>query len=381
MATLLGRALRLAKGPSRESGESGERRPAPRPTNAVLVVGAGAVGAVIASALAAADCEVAFLLKPSRAKALAGDAITLSTLCRPLHAMLQRSRSAARHSFRVFGSTAAAATARKWDVVILAVAAPALRDRAWLAQAVSLAPDGVLVFVAGGVAGSEYGLLGEAGATQAQLCQLGFTCIAWQPPLLRPGEAAPAAAAATPRLETHYVAPGPLLLAGQAAPALAARLRVGGLGCSLVASVDAELLHADAVLLPLCCALEVAGWSFAALRRDAALRGLCAGAARECLAVAHKSVGASLLWWLAPFFVRGWLLWLLALLAPFALPFDIEAYLHTHFGAKGAVNGQTRLFLEGFSASGGGSRAMPRLGALRTRNARWEAAAKGCKAD
>jgi len=123
-----------------------------------------------------------------------------------------------------------------------------------------------------------------------------------------------------------------------------------------VASV-ADLVFADAILLPLCAALSCVGWSFSRFKADAELRALAAAAARECIFVAQRSAGPSLMWRLLAPFVRGWLLCLIVMVAPLVLPFDLEAYLAHHFGAKRGVSGQVDLFLTAFAdeAKGGGA--------------------------
>ena len=334
----------------------------------ILVVGAGAVGQVLGAALAERH-EVAFLLKPSSAAAAkAKDGFSMAVRRLPIRLLLQFQRPHLRHKgLAVFVKPEEAAASGSWDVVILAIAAPALRDEQWLCSLVDSVVqmygvdnmDGhttTLCFVAGGVAGSERELLLRAGAHPAQLAHIGFTCIAWEPPLVplsAGGGAIPGSGAvADSNTTVEFVSASPLLLSGPKGHVqpLAAALRAGGLPTSVVTNVDKELGYADAVLLPFCCGLEAAHWSFARLRRDAHLRALTAGASRECLAVTQATVGRSLLWMLVALFLRAWTIYLILLLAPLVLPFDLEAYLRQHFGLKRGVHGQTSLFLDAFGS-------------------------------
>ena len=160
-----------------------------------------------------------------------------------------------RCSCRAYDSVGAALVDGPWDAVVLALAAPALRGSGdepapWLQDLLSATNTAAstLVFVAGGVAGSERSILLAAGAAEQRLLQLGFTAIAWQAPLPPLSASAPSAPSGPPS-HIECVVPGPLLLAGPAprAAMLAAALRGGHLPCDAVRSVE-DLLFADAVV-------------------------------------------------------------------------------------------------------------------------------------
>ena len=319
----------------------------------VLIVGAGATGQVIGAALAAQSDKVAYLVRHSSA-----DTLELCVTKLPMRSLGQFRSREWRSTCASYSSVSAVLSAGiAWDAVFLAVAAPALRG-AWLPELLRGCQTAVIIFIAGGVADSERSHLIASGATEGRLLQLGFTAIAWQSPLpaLHASLSAILASptAAVPPAKISCVTPSPLLLAGPAiATELAKALHAGGVPCTAVRSV-ADLVFADCILLPLCAALGCVGWSFARLRANGELRTLAAATSRECIGVAQKtSAGPSLLWRFLVHFIRGHLLFLILLLAPLVLPFDFEAYLAHHFGAKHGVSGQIDLFLDAFDKESG----------------------------
>eukprot|EP00966_Prymnesium_polylepis_P237179 5485329-Prymnesium_polylepis.1 len=89
-------------------------------TSKVLVVGAGAVGQVLAVAFAKSGCEVGFFLRPGAA---AASSLTLRVSRLPMRVLAQWRGHEWRCSCRAYDSVDAAIVDGPWDAVVLAVAA------------------------------------------------------------------------------------------------------------------------------------------------------------------------------------------------------------------------------------------------------------------
>lgn len=346
-----------------------------------LIVGAGAVGRVLASHLIRGGATVAFLVRRlEHAQYLTANPIELHQL--PLTPFGGRA-AVSTHRVATHASVEDARAAGPWDVIVLAIPADALRSLVGL----STIPCHAVILLAAGLEDRRFvseTLLGAA-PTAPAVVEGGITFIAWQAPLPRerfpaiPPPAAPAAAGAGVAAPVAYVVPGPFLFStarGCQQPrvlgALCRALRVGGLGCKVVPSVGAELAPAEGFLMPWLVALEVCAWDWGRLRRDRELLALLARAARESMRIttmAHSS-GPSCLVGLVIGLVRGWVLSIAMAIAPMLFrPFDIERYIEFHFQK---VGGQTVLFIDGIVNTGkAAGLATQALEQLRARNPRF----------
>jgi 2-dehydropantoate 2-reductase len=300
----------------------------------VLLVGAGAVGQVYGRHLQKGGARVAFFVKPKYAEE-ARRGFTMYPVARR-----DRWEPVRFEGFDVVTDLEAVA-ARRWDQVWLCVSSTALQGD-WLAPflaAAGAAGQGTLVTLQPGLLDRQ--ALAERWPEQRLVSGL-ITLIAWQAPL--PGHAEPREPGVA--YWFPFGTPNPFGGPPDLARDVADALRVGG--CPAVVSEDVARPGAlgSSALIPLIAGLEVAGWSFAALRGDPIL-AIAAAAGREAARVAAAHVGGSA--GPAPLLLRPGLVRPLIPLLPKLVPFDLETYLAYHFTK---VGDQTRLMLATYAARG-----------------------------
>ncbi|MGH6612823.1 ketopantoate reductase family protein [Sphingomonas sp.] len=289
----------------------------------ILVVGAGAVGAVYGWHLHRAGHEVHFFVKAQYA-----DAVSAGF---KLHQLGRRATQRQEWSgLQVVTDTAEVARAR-WDQVWLTMSSDALRGEL-AAQLLAAVGTATLVCLQPDLEDADY-VRGRVGAPEQVVRGL-ITLISYQSPL--PGTEGPDGIA-------YYLPPfarTPFSGSPQRVRDVVEALKAGGMSASAVANVATVAAGATALMQPLIAALEVNQWRLASLPASEALRmGLAA--VREALAVAQQATGART----GRFrpLLRPWIWRLLLPLAERLLPLPLEPYLHYHFSKVGA---QTRLMLE-----------------------------------
>jgi len=288
----------------------------------VLIVGAGAVGQVYGRHLAAAGAEVCFYVKPKyRAELESGVSMHRhKLLCKPELVRFE--------DYTVVSSDAEVA-ATTFDQVWLCISATALRS-GWLDPFLAACGDAVIVNFTPGLEDRAY-LLARLPEERVVSGMIPF--ISYQAPL--PGESLAEGVA-------FLLPPGsPIALSGPEAAARAAAeaLSKGGCPARVVPNVPATTSMASAVMMPHIAALEIAGWSFAELRRGSLLAET-AEAAAEFLAIAAAYHGVEPPGSLKA--LRPWVMKAGLSLAPHLMPFDLEVYLRYHFTK---VGDQTRAML------------------------------------
>jgi 2-dehydropantoate 2-reductase len=300
----------------------------------VLLVGAGAVGQVYGRHLQKGGARVAFFVKPRYADE-ARRGFTMYPVARR-----GRWDPVRFEGFDVVTGLDAVA-ARRWDQVWLCVSSPALAGD-WLApflEAARAAGVGTLVTL-------QPGLLDRQALTalwpDERLVSGLITLIAWQAPL--PGHAEPN----VPGVAYWFPpgAPNPFGGPPDLARNVADALRVGGCPATVSEDVARQAALGSSSLIPLIAGLEVAGWSFEALRRDPIL-GIACAAGREAARVAAAHVGGSA--GPGPLLMRPGLVRTLVPFLPKLAPFDLETYLAYHFTK---VGDQTRLMLSTYAGRG-----------------------------
>ncbi len=304
-----------------------------------LVVGAGAVGQVFAHHLARGGAEVALLVKPAHAAALR-EGMTLYRLRRsgPVRERLQ--------GLRILTAPSQAADTR-WDQVYSAVSSAALRPATWFAELARATGDATIVFLQPNIDDRE---IATAHADPERLVDGMIGFLAYHSPL--PGVSDDRdRAGGEPGMAFWFPPASPSRLCGDdaRAPAVIEALRAGGLPASRMApsAFAAVTPFANAVLYACIATLEAAGWSLAALGRDAPLE-LLGRVATESLAIVADHLqlpiplGARLV--TNPFVLRAALR-----LAPAVVPLPLEPYLRAHFTKVGP---QMRLGLAAYARLG-----------------------------
>lgn len=288
----------------------------------IVVVGAGAVGAVYAHHLALGGGEVSFYARPARREALAAGVVLD-------HVRLLGARRRARFVPARVVTSPGELSALGPDELWLATDSEALEGE-WLGPVLRAAPRATVVCLP---PGERAEALVRAHVDAERLVRGLIGMISWKSPL---------AGSADPRElgEPRYsVVLSKSRFSGARAADVVARLRQGGCPAVLDARAPWALASGSALLLPHVAALETVGWSFARFAASDAPR-LALGAAREMLALAARAHAARV-----PLFARllpVFAVRLLSRLVPRLAPFDVETYFRVHFTK---VGGQTRHIL------------------------------------
>lgn len=291
----------------------------------VLIVGAGAVGTSYGWALQRAGHEVSYFVRPHYA-----DDVRAGLRLYDL-------RSAAPTTPLPVVPAAVyteidAVAAERFDVIIITVASPALRG-AWFAPFLAASGDAAILALQPGLLDRELYL---QHFREDRLIAGLITLIAYITPL--PGETR------YPQVGTALYLPPftkmPLEGPADITDPLVAAFNAGGMPCRRTSGLAAQAGFASAMMNTQIIALELSGWSFAALRGSRALHTAHEAARQEIAIVAHKFKtspprGAAL--------VRPWTMSLVTRVGPLLLPFDLEVYLKVHFSK---VGDQTRAALQ-----------------------------------
>jgi 2-dehydropantoate 2-reductase len=345
-----------------------------------LVVGAGAVGQVIAHALRSGGAEVGLLVKPAHAaEAIAG--FTLYPLNRR---RAERWRPVPLRGLPVY-TRAAELAGERWDVVVLAVASPALGQTGWIAELAGATGEATIAVLQPG-AGDAARVAAIAGRDRVVSGAIGMMAFRSAPPNPPPqpsplrgegaatpsprrGEGRVGGAAEPPVSGTAYWIPplaGFPLTGGPARVAtLAAALRAGGIPASAHPDAPQVAALGSALLETHVAALRCAGWSRSVLAGDRDLGTIATQAAREALAVIGAGRGrpVPLPARLAAHLPGPLLLGGLARLAPMS----VDRFLAAHYRK---VTAQTRAQLDAWIADG--ARHGVATGALEALRDRWQ---------
>jgi 2-dehydropantoate 2-reductase len=285
----------------------------------VMIVGAGAVGAVYGHHLQAAGHHVGLFVKDKYA---AHCRQGLRLYC---------------HNDRRYGTFVAdevlTAPRAGWDQVWLCISADALRGP-WLQGFLGAVGDAVVISMVPGA--GERTLLADLVPAERLGAGL-IALISYHAPL--PGEAR------EPCIAYWHAPMARTLLFAAGAAAAAQALAAGGCPAKVAAHDDA-MAFGSAILMPLIHALERAGWAFGAFRRGPwASSG--ARAARQAGAIIAADLGRAPPWYFV--LCDAPLLQVALPVVPWLMPFDLETYLRVHFTK---VRAQTLLMLEYFVARG-----------------------------
>lgn len=321
----------------------------------ILIVGAGAVGAVYGHFLQEGGADVTFYVRPAYVSDVT-DGLALYPL---------NKRGARRSPVRllpdaVLSSPEEVADAEAFDQIWVCVSATALRSGFIRALADATAGKAkqtpTWVLLTPGLEDREY----LAGFVESEAVVQGvITMISYAAPLPGSAESVPEAGIA------FYIPPGssqPLSGERGRAQIVARSLADGGCKAKVVADVGATGALGSAVMMPYLLALEAASWRFDVLKANGAVKALAAEAGREATAVVaaeqrersggqegRRGIGDGLVERLMGQANRPWLLTIVLTLGPRLLPLDLEAYLAYHFTK---VGDQTRYMVERYIALG-----------------------------
>ncbi len=290
----------------------------------ILIVGAGAVGAVYAWHLQRGGAEVWLYVRPKyRAACEAG--LTLYDL----------NRGRRPGQLRADGclSEVSALGAHSFDQVWLCISTTAL-CRPWFEPFAAALGDATIVALQPGPEAQAW-LLERVPAER--LVSGLISMVSYQAPL--PGE----------RLRepgiAYWLPPlSPQPFKGPRAAQVIGALRAGGCAAKEDPQLEQMSGFGSGVLMPLMASLELAGWSFSTLKRGHRLRDALRAADEACRAIAAE-LGVAPPFWLR--LLRPGLARLVITLAPRVVPLDLETYFAYHFSK---VGDQTRLLLAQYAA-------------------------------
>ncbi len=239
-----------------------------------LVVGAGAVGQVLAHALRSGGAEVAFLVKPAHA----AEAIAGFTLY-PLNRRAERWRPVPLRGLPVY-TRASELAGERWDVVVLAVASPALAQTGWIAELAGATGDATIAVLQPG-AGDAARVAAIVGRERVVSGAIGM--MAFAAPLRGQTLPLPGTAYWIPPLAGFPLTGGPARVAN-----LVAALRAGAMPAAMHPDAPQVAALGSALLETHVAALRCAGWSRSAIPHATgpasgarSTRGSCRSCARR----------------------------------------------------------------------------------------------------
>ncbi len=288
----------------------------------ILIVGAGAVGAVYGWHLKQAGHDVVFYTK---LKYLAEVSAGLT-----LHHITRRSTTQQHWARPAAIATLDDVRASTWDQVWLTIPSDALRrdNMHDLLQAIGTAS---IICLQPDIEDVDY--VREQVADPRQVMQGLIPFISYQSPLPHCDE---------PEGISYYLPPlSKTLLSGNSArrDAVISALRAGGLGAAAVDDFPRATAASSAFLITLIAALELNDWHLTDFASSGSL-ALGTQAAGEALAIVQRHVGANTAAFKPLLWPRAW--HVLIPLSQYLVPLPLETYLRYHFTK---VGGQTRMML------------------------------------
>jgi len=293
----------------------------------ILLVGAGAVGQVFGKFLADAGNDISFLIKEKYVDEMA-KGVVLYNLNRDSKRIAPQRFS----SYKTLTSWQDAA-AHTWDMIVLCIPTTALHSDGFDFAGLKLAlKNSTLVILQPGPAGME---LVKQHIAETQIVQGMITL--WSYPTPLPGEqtALPGMAYWTPPL-----APMPFAGQDERRSAVVQTFIRAKIKAKSVQDLSARSLYVMAVFKVFLTALEASGWTFDAMRQDAAMIERMLKANQEAFqSISAKHQVKLPVWskWVAPWMVKSFLR-----VAPWIAPVDLEQLLQTHFTK---LKPQTKLFV------------------------------------
>jgi hypothetical protein len=282
----------------------------------VLIVGAGAIGQVFGRHFQLGGADVSFLVRPKYA-----DQARAGFVMYPLNRSASARNTPVR--FEGFGveTDQAEALGKGWDLVVLAISSVALRSGTWFQELADNLGDAKLLALQAGPEDPDivFGAVPQERGAWGMLAIISF-----QAPL--PSQTLP-----EPGVSYWFPFGGRLAFSGspEVVDLVTKALSAGGMPTGKVASVQTEVAFSGAILSMVVVALECAGWSFTALRRDPALLGLSVAAMRESWEVATATSGAKTPGALK--LIRPFMLKAILAIAPYILPLDLEEFFNFHY--------------------------------------------------
>lgn len=286
----------------------------------VLIVGAGAVGAVYGYHLVRGGARVTYLIKEKYRAELA-DGMVLYPLKGP-----ERGQTV-RFSDYALVTIDDDLRDRGFDELWICVSSPALMS-GWIDGLLPQLGDATILYMQAGLADRQYM---EARVPPDRLCAGVIQMISWQAPLETETYDPPGIAYWWPPGKNPFSGPAERI------EPIVERLNQGGWGSKIVKDAQAQTMFMSCIMMPYMAGLEISDWRFAKFgARGSALASQAAREARAILKPGGNPVVARML-------SSRWGLRFVTWIMPKIMPFDVETYIRYHFTK---VGDQTRDKLE-----------------------------------
>ena len=280
----------------------------------ILIIGAGAIGQAFARHFHLGGAEVHLLVRPrQQAQAEAG---------LPMYPLNDRAHrtSPVRLTLPVHVDQDEA-LASPYDVIALAVSSTAMRKGDWLERLGRDRGDAHILGLSGSVQDADF--IAEH-APGASIGWAMLSIISYTAPLDGEPEVEPGIAYWLPPLSSIALS-GP----DEMMNSVVRTLKAGGMPVKRVADVRVDAAFASPILTQTIHALECAGWSFTALRRDPELLPLAVASMRECWTLAELTTGAKRPWALG--LIRPFMLRAVLVASRWLVPFSLERFFAYHY--------------------------------------------------
>ena len=290
----------------------------------VLIVGAGAVGAVYGYHLSKGGAKVTFYAKEKYRASLA-DGMVLYPLKGP-----EKGQTIRFTDYDVV-TPIDDLTGRNFDQMWICVSSTALMT-GWLDDLLPYMGETTILYMQAGMQDREYM---EARVPPDRLCAGVIQMISWQAPLRTETYDPPGIAYWWPKPANPFSG------ARGRVDEIVDTLNTGGWASTIVPDAQAKTMFMSCIMMPYMAGLEVSGWKFADFGKKGSK--LASQAARETRAIVKPGGSNLLAWLISSRFGLRMITWAM----PKVMPFDIETYIEYHFSK---VGDQTRAKLTHYQA-------------------------------
>lgn len=278
----------------------------------ILIVGAGAVGAVYGYHLAKGGAKVTYYAKQKYRESLA-DGMVLYPLKGPEKGQMIR--------FTDYEVTTPIddLTDRSFDQLWICVSSPALMS-GWLDDLLPYLGEATILYMQAGLQDRAYM---EARVPPDRLCAGVIQMISWQAPLRTETYDPPGIAYWWPKPKNPFSGGRGRI------EEIVDTLNAGGWASTIVPDAQGKTMFMSCIMMPYMAGLEVSGWKFAKFGKVGSK--LASQAAREARTIVQPGGNGLLAWLISSRFGLRMITWMM----PKVLPFDVETYIEYHFSKVG----------------------------------------------